>query len=100
MIFLKSNTSGSLIGRVVALFATCALIVLGLMFSVLLFAFIVVAGLLAFGYLWWKTRALRRQMRQQFREQATGGAAGGEFTGEVFTGEIIEGEVIRKGRAQ
>lgn len=98
MNFLKSNTSGSLIGRVVALFATCALIVLGLMFSVLLFAFIVVAGLLAFGYLWWKTRALRRQMRNHRQTMAANDVDA--FKGEVFKGEIIEGEVIRKGRAQ
>jgi hypothetical protein len=46
---------------------------------------------IAWGYLLWKTRGLRRQLREQFREQATGGVVT-----EVFTGEIIEGEVIRK----
>lgn len=88
-------------GRVVAFVVTCALIVFGLMFSVILLAIIATAGFLAFCYLWWKTRAVRRQMRKQFREQAAGGAAGGEFTGEVFKGEVfkgdvIEGEVIRR----
>ena len=88
--------------RVVGGIATAALIVLGVMFSALLLAIIVTAGLVAFGYLWWKTRALRRQMREQFREQFREQATGGVmseaevFRGEVFKGEVIEGEVIRK----
>lgn len=84
--------------RVVGGIATAALIVLGVMFSALLLAIIVTAGLVAFGYLWWKTRALRRQMREQFREQATGGVMSEAevFRGEVFKGEVIEGEVIRR----
>jgi hypothetical protein len=82
--------------KLVAYIATVALVVLGLMFSALLFAIIVIAGLTAWGYIWWKTRALRRLMREQadantvhvpdeFGEEA--------FKGEVFKGEIIEGEV-------
>jgi hypothetical protein len=41
-----------------------ALLALGLMFSVVLLAVLVVAGLAAWGYLWWKTRAIRRILRQ------------------------------------
>jgi hypothetical protein len=79
--------------RVVGLIATAALIVFGLMFSVLLLAFIVTAGLLVWGFLWWKTRALRKQIREQMSNQAMGGMVN---EAGVFKGEIIEGEVIRK----
>lgn len=83
----------SLIGRVFALIASVALIVMGLMFSVVLIAFIVGAALIAWGYLWWKTRALRKQMRERMAAEQRYSEV---FKGEVFEGEIIEGEVIRK----
>lgn len=60
------------------LFAALAgviLLILGFVFSVVLLAIIVVLGLAALGYVWWRTRKLRRAMR----EQAPGG-------------QVIEGE--------
>lgn len=77
--------------KLLALIATAALIVFGLMFSAVLLLVIVTAGGIAFAYLWWKTRTLRRLMR----EQAMGGVVNPAeaFKGEVYEGEIIEGEV-------
>lgn len=82
--------------KAVALIVTALLIVFGLMFSVLFLTVIATAGVIAFGYLWYKTRALRRLMRENTR--AMNGAANDAdaFKDEVFKGEIIEGEVIRK----
>ena len=82
--------------KAVAFVVTATLIVFGLMFSVLLLAVIVTVGAVAFGYLWYKTRALRRQMRENTR--AMNGAANDAdaFRDEVIKGEIIEGEVIRR----
>lgn len=75
--------------RLFAYLATAALFVLGLMFSALLFALIALAGLCAWGYLWWKSRALRRQMRGQvFCDDAD--------ACRVTGGDVIEGEVIRR----
>ncbi len=54
------------------------MLVLAFMFSLVIFAALAVIALLAGSYLWWKTRALRRQMRERPRG-----------------GRIIEGEVIR-----
>lgn len=87
---------GSLISKLVALIATATLLVVGLMFSAVLLVFILSAGLIIFGWVWWKTRALRRQMREhsQFRGHAANDAEA--FRTEEFTGDIIEGEVIRK----
>jgi len=45
------------------------------------------------GYLWWKTRDLRKQMRNHpFGDEVI---AGEVIEGEVIRGEVIEGEVIR-----
>ena len=43
------------------------------------------------GYLWWKTRELRRQMRVRMQEQAQPWS-----DGDVIEGEVIEGEVITR----
>jgi hypothetical protein len=79
--------------KVVAVLTTAALVVLGLMFSVVIFTVIAVAGLTAWGYLWWKTRGLRRQLREQMSTQTMGGMVN---EAEAHKGEIIEGVVIRK----
>lgn len=68
-----------LVGKMVAFVVTVALIAVALMFSVLLVALITTAGVAAWGYLWWKTRGLRKDLR----EHPPGGL-------------VIEGEVIRE----
>lgn len=57
------------------------LLVLGLMFSVVVLVALVAVGLAVWAYLWWKTRELRRAMR----EAPVGRRPGGD---------IIEGEAI------
>lgn len=79
--------------RLLAFVALAAVVVLALMFSLVLLPFIVLGG----AYLWWKTRAVRRQLREMQAQmqrmqqdlQRDGMAAG----------EVIEGEVIREHRA-
>ena len=47
-------------------FASAAvLLVVAFMFSLLVFAILATVGVLVWGYLWWKTRELRKQMREQ-----------------------------------
>lgn len=60
--------------------ATIGVFGLALMFSVLLFAVVLTAGAVIWGYLWWKTRDLRKQMR----DNPPGGL-------------VLEGEVISEG---
>ena len=64
--------------KVLTFVSAAVLLVVAFMFSLLVFAILVTVGLLFWGYLWWKTRELRRQMR----EQQPGG-------------RVIEGEAIR-----
>lgn len=66
--------------KIAAVVVTLTLFALALMFSVVLFAVVLTAGTVVWGYLWWKTRGLRKQMRDRPR--------GG--------GIIIEGESIRE----
>jgi uncharacterized protein YneF (UPF0154 family) len=78
--------------NLLAVVATAAAFGLALMFSVVVVAIILVAGTIAWGYLWWRTRELRKQMRDypppgmvREREMAED---------DVIRGEVIEGEVI------
>ena len=84
---------GSLPGKLLALCITAALLTLGLMFSAVLLFLILTVGTLVFIYLWWKTRALRRLMREQMNSQTMSNSAEAQMSGK---GEIIEGEIISK----
>ena len=64
--------------KVLTFASAAVLLVVAFMFSLLVFAILATVGVLVWGYLWWKTRELRRQMR----EQPPGG-------------RVIEGEAIR-----
>lgn len=76
----RSGKPATLGQKIVAVLVTAVAFALTLMFSVVIFAAVLTIGLLGWGYLWWKTRALRKQMRSA----ATQGA-----------GTVIDGEVIR-----
>lgn len=69
--------------KLAAFVAGTFLLVLGLMFSVVLLGILIVAGLALWGYLWWKTRELRRIMREHAAAAPTGG-----------TGNVIDGEAV------
>lgn len=77
----------SLLRKVAAFFITAALIGLVLMFSVLIFVAVLTVGAMAVGYLWWKTRDLRKQMRNHPLDEV--------LEGEVIEGEVIKSEVLR-----
>ena len=74
----SSNASGFL-SKVLTFAFAAVLLVVAFTFSLLVFAILVTGVLLVWGYLWWKTRELRRQMR----ERPPGGL-------------VIEGEAIRE----
>ncbi|ENO87205.1 hypothetical protein [Thauera linaloolentis] len=77
----RGGTPPSLLQKIVTALVTIAVFGVALMFSVVFFAVVVTVGAVAWGYLWWKTRAVRKQMRDH---PPTGG------------GMVIEGEVIRE----
>ncbi|WP_310450024.1 hypothetical protein [Sulfuritalea sp.] len=70
----------SLLTRILAALAGVVLLVVGFMFSLVLLAVLAVlavAGLVGLGWFWWKTRALRKTMKQRPAD-----------------GHVIEGEAI------
>lgn len=73
---LQARKSG-LLAKVLAALAGAILLVLGFVFSLVILALAVAAGLAAGGWFWWKTRELRKTMRQRSAD-----------------GHVIEGEAI------
>ena len=71
----------SLLGKLATIVIGSALLVLGLMFSVVLIALLAVLGVGFWGYLRWKTRGLRRAMREQAASAPVGGT-------------VIDGEAV------
>ena len=66
---------------------TVAMVGLVLMFSAVLFVIILVVGTIAWAYLWWKTRELRKHMRNFQPHEAE--REGKESDETVFGGEVI-----------
>ncbi len=67
--------------NVLALLTGTIVLILGFVFSLVFIAIFLVLGLMAGGFFWWKTRKLRKAMREQAGKQAPGG-------------RVIEGEVV------
>ena len=84
----------SLLGKLLTLIAGGAFLVLAFMFSLVALAIVAVGAVGLWGWLWWKTRAVRKQMREQMGEQMRNPAASATSAGR--DGYIIEGEVIRE----
>lgn len=53
------------VAKVLGVVLGAALLVAVFMLSVVVFAVVAVVGVLAFAYLWWQTRELRRRMRER-----------------------------------
>jgi len=92
--FLTAPHSGSsLFRKVMALVLMALLVLLVLTLSAVLLVVILVFGALAWTYLWWKMRALRKQM-QNFVPRTERSRAYDAAPAEV-RGVVIEGEVTR-----
>ncbi|GAB4115331.1 MAG: hypothetical protein Fur0026_01030 [Sideroxydans sp.] len=90
-----SAQSHGLLGKALVFVATAVLAVAALMFSAVLLAVTLVIGALGFAYLWWKTRAVRRQLREMQELARNAQTQAGASRGGAFEGEVIEGEVVR-----
>lgn len=80
-----------IISKIVAFILGAGLLVLAFMFSLVALAILAVGGLAVWGWLWWKTRAIRQQMNDMHMEMKD---ARQSHTSD--NGHIIEGEVIRE----
>jgi len=75
----------TLFGRIIAFILTGTLIVLAVMFSLVALAVATVGGLIFAGWFWWKTRALRKAMREATPAPEQPG-----------DGTFIDGECVRE----
>ena len=73
-----SQSSGP-VAKLFAIVLSAAFLVLAFMFSLVALVVVAVGGLALWGWLWWKTRALRKQMQ----------------TATANDPQIIEGEFVR-----
>lgn len=68
---MKSRTAPiGFLGKIVTTLLAAGLLVVGFMFSIVILAVVAVLGLIGLGYFWWKTRALRRAIREQMAAAA------------------------------
>ena len=86
VLLAPSGTPG-LLRKVAAFVAAVVLAGLVLMFSAVLLVILAVVGVSAWAYFWWKTRELRRQMREFPPRDAAQDVR--QEGGEVFEGEVI-----------
>ncbi|NTV71241.1 MAG: hypothetical protein HGA71_13990 [Azonexaceae bacterium] len=87
----RQGTPPGPLAKVVAFVLSAAFMVLAFMFSLVALAVVAVLGVALGGWLWWKTRTLRKQM-QQMREAAQQMAQDQP----VRNDQVIEGEFIRE----
>ena len=79
-----------LLRKTAAIVAFAAMAAIALMFSAVLLALLLFIGAIAGIYLWWKTRDLRRQMREMQVAEMESCAMQ-----EDDAGVVIEGEAVR-----
>ena len=80
---IPAQESGPL-AKVIAAVGGVILLVVGFMFSLVVLAIALVAGLGIWGWFWWKTRKLREQINAQM----------GARTQAASDGHVIEGEAV------
>ena len=85
--YLASPKSSSPLRKLVALLMTAAMLGLVLMFSAVLLVIIMIVGAIAWAYLWWKTRELRKHLRNFPQREMSHDKKASES--DVFEGEVI-----------
>lgn len=85
-------------GTLIAGIIGAVLLVLAFMFSLLILAGVIIVAVSVYGYLWWKTRSLRKHLREQMRSQPSGAPGTGARSDDTAEGNIIEGVVVHEER--
>lgn len=95
--FDSGRPSSGVFARFFGLLIGAATLAALLMASLVLFAVVAIAGVGVGIYFWWKTRALRKVLREEMRKAAEAGVnAPPSAAGEPpMQGEVIDGEAVR-----
>lgn len=100
----RGNPSGSLragpagpLGRALAVIVGGMILVAGLFVSALVFSVLIAVGIVAGGWFWWKTRDLRRQLRERMAQmqRMDAGPPPGD-PGRDPSGQVLDGDFIRE----
>lgn len=83
------------LGKILTIVGAAALLTVGLMFSLVALAVLLVAGALIVAYFYWQTRHLRRHLQQQMAYQMPR-PPGRNDDANAANDDVIEGEVIRE----
>jgi Flp pilus assembly protein TadB len=86
----RQGTPPGPLAKLAAFVLSAAFMVLAFMFSLVALAVVAVLGVALGGWLWWKTRTLRKQMQQMREAQQMGSER------PVRSDQVIEGEFIRE----
>lgn len=90
----KTQASGQkpgLLAKVISLLLAAGIVVLGFMFSLVALVIVAVFGLGLAVWFWWKTRAIRKLIREQQPMDDAGVSRSA-----AQAGDIIEGEAVRE----
>jgi hypothetical protein len=90
-----SSRAMQVVAKAVALIGGVVLLVSALALSLIFFAALIVVGVLIGGYLWWKTRELRKEIRTQF--ESVRPVHADRSKGSAMDDGIIEGEILGRG---
>lgn len=108
---LRARAAGP-IGRALAVLVGAVMLVSALFVSAIVFSVLLVVGAVAGGWFWWKTRGLRREIRERLAQmqeaQSASGSAGSATGAEAFPhafrsspgrgragADVIDGDFIR-----
>lgn len=91
----KAGTPMNLWQKLVAYAAGAAVLVVMLMMSAVLFAVALTAALIIWARFWWKTRELRKRMREAPTDDPFAA-----FRHATEPGRVIEGEIVERGDRQ
>ena len=93
----RQGTAPGLLAKLAAFVLSAVFVAFAFMFSLVALAVVAVGGLMLGGWLWWKTRALRKQMQQMRAAQPLGDeqparneqVIDGEFSREIGPGQRL-----------
>ena len=100
----QASVARSPLQTTLAVVGGAALLAAGLAFSLVVVAIVAVVGSIGFGVFWWKTRAMRRQMRAhmevlaQYQTTHESMRKSSMPQDDTVSGDVIEGEIIRDER--
>jgi hypothetical protein len=89
------------LGRALAIVAGGVVLLAGLFVSAVVFSVLLVVGIVAGGWFWWKTRALRKQLGErmaQMQRMQAGARPGGP--GPEAPADVLDGDFIREADRQ